>query len=249
MRRARWTCRVVASIALIGSVAALAPVQSWGQALSPWALAASPQSTTPALPRPPVQKPTEPGVWHHFGEGQKVRSAEPRQSGVWRHFGDGVAAPPSVQESPARRNVVQGRAGEMEQLMYELVNRDRADPANRAETNGRALPLRWNERLAAVARAHSLDMMNQGYFAHQDPQGRSVATRVEAAGMAWQAVGENIAVYDSVHGAQTAFMNEPRFAKNHRANILSSDFTEVGIGIVQVPDGSLFITQDFYTER
>ncbi|MDR3675119.1 MAG: CAP domain-containing protein [Acidobacteriota bacterium] len=137
----------------------------------------------------------------------------------------------------------------MEQLMYELVNRDRADPANRAETNGRALPLRWNERLAAVARAHSLDMMNQGYFAHQDPQGRSVATRVEAAGMAWQAVGENIAVYDSVHGAQTAFMNEPRFTKNHRANILSSGFTEVGIGIVQAPDGSLFITQDFYTGR
>ena len=89
--------------------------------------------------------------------------------------------------------------------------------------------------------------MNQGYFAHQDPQGRSVATRVEAAGMAWQAVGENITVYDSVQSAQTAFMNEPRFAKNHRANILSADFTEVGIGIVPAPDGSLFITQDFYT--
>lgn len=129
--------------------------------------------------------------------------------------------------------------------MYELVNRDRADPANTPETNGRALPLRWNERLAAVARAHSLDMLNQGYFAHEDPQGRSVAKRVEAAGMEWQAVGENIAIYGSVARAEAAFMNEPRFSKNHRSNILSSGYTDVGIGIVQGRDGRLYITQDF----
>jgi uncharacterized protein YkwD len=131
--------------------------------------------------------------------------------------------------------------------MYDLVNRDRADPANTLETNGRALPLRWNDRLAAVARAHSLDMMNQGYFAHEDPQGRSVAGRVEAAGMEWQAVGENIAIYTSVARAEAAFMSEPRFSKNHRANILNPDFTDVGIGIVPGPDSRLYITQNFYT--
>jgi len=42
-------------------------------------------------------------------------------------------------------------------------------------------------------------------------------------------------------------MNEPRFAKNHRANILNPEFTDVGIGIVRGPDGGLYITQDFYT--
>jgi uncharacterized protein YkwD len=131
--------------------------------------------------------------------------------------------------------------------MYELINRDRADPANTPETNGRALPLRWDDRLSAVARAHSLDMLNQGYFAHEDGQGRNVAKRVEAAGMAWQSVGENIAIYGNVASAEAAFMNEPRFTRNHRANILSTSFTEVGIGIVQAPNGSLYITQDFYT--
>jgi len=135
----------------------------------------------------------------------------------------------------------------MEQLMLELVNRDRADPANTPETNGRALALRWNDRLAEIARAHSLDMLNQGYFAHEDPQGRSVAGRVEAAGMQWQAVGENIAIYTTVARAEAAFMNEPRFSKNHRANILNPDFTDAGIGIAQGPDGRLYITQDFYT--
>ena len=107
-------------------------------------------------------------------------------------------------------------------------------------------PSEWNERLAAVARAHSLDMLNQGYFAHEDLQGRSVAGRVEAAGMQWQSVGENIAIYSSVARAEAAFMNEPRFGKNHRANILNPDFTDVGIGIVQAPDGRIYVTQDFY---
>jgi uncharacterized protein YkwD len=135
----------------------------------------------------------------------------------------------------------------MEQLMYELVNRDRADPANTPETKGRAAPLRWNETLAALARAHSLDMLKQGYFGHEDLEGRSVATRLEAAGMEWQTVGENIAIYGSVARAEAAFMNEPRFSKNHRGNILNPDFAEVGIGIAPGPDGSLYITQDFYT--
>ena len=48
-------------------------------------------------------------------------------------------------------------------------------------------------------------------------------------------------------GAQTAFMSEPRFQKNHRGNILNAMYTEVGIGIAQGPDGSLYITQDFVT--
>jgi uncharacterized protein YkwD len=40
-------------------------------------------------------------------------------------------------------------------------------------------------------------------------------------------------------------MNEPRFQHNHRANILNANYTDVGIGIIQGPNGSLYITQDF----
>ncbi|MGO8789865.1 MAG: CAP domain-containing protein [Terriglobia bacterium] len=204
------------------------------------------QSTAPASPNTTDQRSSESSGWHHFGESPSAPSAEPRQSGGWRHFGDGGGAPPSLPEVPARQSSGRGRAGGMEQLMWELVNRDRADPANAPETHGRGLPLRWNDRLAVVARAHSLEMLNQGYFAHMDPRGRSVAGRIEAAGMQWQAVGENIAIYTTVARAEAAFMNEPRFTQNHRANILSPDFTDVGIGIVTGPDGRLYITQDFY---
>ena len=47
------------------------------------------------------------------------------------------------------------------------------------------------------------------------------------------------------HLAEAAFMNEPRFQHNHRANILNANYTDVGIGIVQGANGSLYITQDF----
>ncbi|MGA8183672.1 MAG: CAP domain-containing protein [Terriglobia bacterium] len=42
-------------------------------------------------------------------------------------------------------------------------------------------------------------------------------------------------------------MNEPRFKKDHRANILNANYSDVGIGIVQGPNGSLYITQGFAT--
>ena len=76
-----------------------------------------------------------------------------------------------------------------------------------------------------------------------------MATRVEVPGMAWQSVGENLALSGERYPRpEAAFMNEPRFTQNHRANILNSTFTEnTGIALVQAPDGSLYITQDSLT--
>ncbi len=240
--------RVITPPAIVWLTATLASALALIPTPGRQALAAFPQANPPATIKLSDQKPGELGVWHHFGESQNPPHPAPRQSGTWRHFGDGGDTPTSprgVLITP--RTPTLNRAREMEQQMLELLNRDRADPSNMAETNGRAMPLQWDESLAAVARAHSLDMLNQGYFAHEDGQGRNVANRVEAAGMAWKSVGENIAIYNTVAGAEAAFMNEPRFTKNHRANILNASFTEVGIGIVQAPNGSLYITQDFYT--
>jgi TonB family protein len=134
---------------------------------------------------------------------------------------------------------------DLERQMWALVNQDRLDPETTAETGGRAQPLRWNENLAAVARAHSRDMLEQGYFDHVDPAGRTPWKRINEAGIPWGASGENIAIYGTVLGAEAAFMNEPRFQHNHRSNILNANYTDVGIGIVQGANGSLYITQDF----
>jgi uncharacterized protein YkwD len=145
----------------------------------------------------------------------------------------------------APRSSGEGDFTRLEKQLWVLINQQRLDPANQAETGGKALPLKWNEKLAAVARAYSEDMLSRGFYAHINPEGQTPAMRVAAAGIPWQAEGENIAVYTSVAGAQTAFMDEPPFAHNHRSNILSAKFTDVGIGIVRAPDGKYYITQEF----
>ena len=129
--------------------------------------------------------------------------------------------------------------------MLTLVNRDREDPANAAETHGRARPLRWNEKLAAVALAHSHDMLRRHYFAHVDREGRTPTDRINAAGIQWRALAENIAINRTITAAEKDLMDEPRFQQNHRGNILNPAYTDIGIGIAQAPNGDLYITQDF----
>jgi uncharacterized protein YkwD len=163
-------------------------------------------------------------------------------SGGWHHFGE------QNQASPAKASAASARSlAALEKTMYELINRDRTDPENRAETGGRLVPLHWSDQLADAARAHSRDMVARGYFGHVDPDGRSPGLRLRAAGIAWQSVGENIAMNPDVKSAEAAFLNEPAGRQNHRSNILSAKFTEVGVGIAVAPNGDLYITQEFMT--
>jgi uncharacterized protein YkwD len=203
------------------------------------------------------------GVWHHFGE-ENGSTREPKPgTGVWRHFGTATSATrplPAASRithtnhaTPARKasaaiprpaaprpQYAATGTREMERQMFELINRDRLESGG-----GRARPLRWNEKLAEVARAHSLDMIRRGYFDHVSPGGQTVIDRLGARGIAWQAEGENIAIDEGAAQAESAFMNEPRHQHNHRWNILNLDYTDVGVGIVRGPRGEYYITQDF----
>ena len=197
-------------------------------------------------PTAPKTKFPQSGVWHHFGESNKAVVARPSQPGAWNSFAprrDRPAVGSVV--PPPQQDLARNRMADLERQMMALVNQNRLDPATHAETGGRAQPLKWNEKLAAVARAHSRKMLQQKFFAHVDPDGTTLSTRLNEAGVLWQVAGENIAIYGTVQGAQAAFMNEPRFQHNHRANILNAHYTDVGIGIVKAADGSLYITQEF----
>lgn len=206
---------------------------------------------------PPQSQPTSAakkrtGVWHHFGE-SKTQSENPpeqpppRSTGAWRRFGTAsntrkTSSHPSTLQP---RHTAPIRTANLEQQMYELMNQDRLNPSNANEAGGHKAPLRWNAKLAEIARQHSEDMIRRGYFDHVDPDGRSAGDRLRAAGITWQSVGENIAMHTSVVGAESAFMREPRFQHNHRWNILNSKYTDVGVGIVRGRDGHYYITQEF----
>ena len=88
-------------------------------------------------------------------------------------------------------------------------------------------PLRYNALLAAAAQGHAQDMASQHYFSHQSLDGSTLAQRVTHAGYAFSAVGENILAGSFTYGAAVkAWMDSP----GHCANIMSSGYTEAGLG-------------------
>jgi uncharacterized protein YkwD len=147
--------------------------------------------------------------------------------------------------SSAAQNRSAGTRGLAEKQTLELINRDRVAPEHLDETRGRARPLLWDDRLAAVARAHSEEMARNGYFSHEAADGASPAERISSAGILWTRVGENIASCQTIGQAESTFMDEPKFEQNHRWNILNPAFTHVGVGIARGSDGMLYITEDF----
>lgn len=120
-----------------------------------------------------------------------------------------------------------------EQQALTLLNNDRAK-------NG--LPaLKSNSQLARVAENHAKDMISRGYFAHNTPEGKTPFQRMQEAGITYSTAGENLAINSSVAAAETAFMN----SSGHRANILNTSYTDVGIGVVQNSSGQLYVAQEF----
>jgi uncharacterized protein YkwD len=103
--------------------------------------------------------------------------------------------------------------------------------------------LRIDDRLVQAARAHSTDMVKQGYFSHTGANGSSFVTREVKAG--YPAKGpsaENIAWgYRTPQDVVTGWMNSP----GHRANILNCGSVAVGVGLAYTAGGSAYWTQDF----
>lgn len=120
-----------------------------------------------------------------------------------------------------------------EKNAVELMNADR-------RANGLS-DLKVSSAVTAVARSHAQDMVNRKFFSHSNPDGKTPSDRLKAAGISYSAVGENIAENTSVQAAETSFMN----SSGHRANILNSNYTTVGIGVAYDSAGNVYVVQDF----
>ncbi len=86
-----------------------------------------------------------------------------------------------------------------------------------------------NTTLDQAAASKAQDMFAQQYFDHVSPQGKGPADVVDAVHYEYIRVGENLALgnFASDEALVEAWMNSP----GHRANILSSGFTEIGIAV------------------
>ena len=103
--------------------------------------------------------------------------------------------------------------------------------------------LRIDDRLITSARAHSTDMVQQGYFSHTGSDGSTFVAREVQAGYPRRGPSaENIAWgYRTPQDVVTAWMHSP----GHRANILNCESVAVGVGLAYTRGGSAYWTQDF----
>ena len=118
-----------------------------------------------------------------------------------------------------------------EQQVIDLVNDIRV-------RNGiKKLTANWE--LSRVARYKSQDMRDNKYFSHTSPVYGSPFEMIKSFGISYRTAGENIAQgYKTPDAVVTGWMN----SSGHRANILNSSFTQIGVGYVS--DGNYW-TQMF----
>lgn len=88
--------------------------------------------------------------------------------------------------------------------------------------------------LVSIARKHSAKMAADGTIYHNNNLGNEISGN-------WYAAGENVGMGPDCKSVHDAFMASP----GHKANILDSDYNQVGVGVAYDNGGTLYITEDF----
>lgn len=122
---------------------------------------------------------------------------------------------------------------DLEEQLLAMINNERLKE--------RLKPLAADPELTLVARRHSGDMFERGYFSHISPEGADLIKRMQASGVRFSVAGENLANAPTLTLAHTGLMNSP----GHRANILNPAFGRLGIGVLDGGKYGLMITQNF----
>jgi uncharacterized protein YkwD len=117
------------------------------------------------------------------------------------------------------------------QEMLNLINKSRLEHGLQSVT--------LSSEINPIAQNHSQDMADNNYFSHINLQGQTPEDRRIAAGLK-SPIGENLAKDTSIQAAHYGLMR----SASHRQNLLTPEWTRVGIGIVN-KNGQLFITQNF----
>jgi uncharacterized protein YkwD len=145
------------------------------------------------------------------------------------------------------------RIPDLERQIHESVNVQR-------KANDREF-FNWDDTLGGLARAHSEDMANRGYFKHVNPEGLTPMKRLEQAGYtSCRLVGENIyqnnlysraitekkrTTYDwnSMEKISATTVKGWMDSDSQRQTILEQGYTREGIGVAVASDDKVYITQ------
>lgn len=98
---------------------------------------------------------------------------------------------------------------------------------NRARSAAGVPPLVWDDRLAAVARAHSAEMAAENRVSHVSPRTGALPDRLLRADLRPVVAAENLGAGPSVAEIHRGIMTSP----GHRANVLDPELKAVGVGL------------------
>jgi uncharacterized YkwD family protein len=122
--------------------------------------------------------------------------------------------PPSYPKAAANTASVSSYANQV----VSLVNKERAKAGLSS--------LASDSALSSMALVKAKDMYNNNYFSHTSPTYGSPFAMMKAFGIKYSYAGENIAKGQKTpQEVMTAWMNSP----GHRQNILSPNFTKIGV--------------------
>lgn len=238
-----------ASMALILLLAA-SPA---AQAISYYAYLQQYISGQAPAPQPPVVPPTQPpvvdpapstppasqtsnGFWESRAASRKALLAgtgqQPGQQPAPQPQPQPTPEPtpePTPSPAPAPADGLTAR----EQQMLDLINKDRIAYGLQ--------PLQADLRLTALARLKSQDIVNNNYFDHVSPTYGTAFDMFRANNISFLRGGENLSKAGNVLVSHMRLMN----STNHRANLLTPQFTHVGIGIVDNQPSGIVVTEMF----
>jgi len=112
-----------------------------------------------------------------------------------------------------------------EMQMFEMVNQERV--------SRKIQSLTFSNTLEKVAQDHCSDMFKRGYFSHYTPEGLTPFDRMTQVDINFNYAGENLALALSVDLAMRGLMQ----SEGHKENILSTNFHQVGVGVI---DGGIY---------
>ncbi|MBS4955921.1 CAP domain-containing protein [Clostridium sp.] len=153
---------------------------------------------------------------------------------------------PSVDETPdnsTEDNVTNEDTNFMsavETAIFNKVNEERAKAG--------VPTLTYNTVMQKYARIKSQDMGDNNYFSHEDLNGNLITTQMKNDGVSYKAWGENIAYIGgnvSADALAEQFMTNWMNSSGHRANILSTNFSSIGVGVYKIGN-KVYATQEFY---
>ena len=144
-----------------------------------------------------------------------------------------------VEKPVEQSNNSSSYATQIEQMIFNKVNEERAKAG--------VAPLSYSNTMQKYARIKSEDMGVRKYFSHEDPNGQLITAKMKGDGVSYNAWGENIAYlggYSGESNIANQFMTNWMNSSGHRANILSPNFTSIGVGVYKIGN-TYYATQEF----